>query len=170
MFSLNCLSYFVNEIEEDETIVVHFDEVEATKNIGYDEDQLKIEYKYDYKESRREVNEEVLLSVEYEFLLREDPALALAKLRIEIEKKLKSIKFGNKNQNTPHVLQIGRVARELEAEGELPSGLADAISHVLPACHKAIHGGVVDVSTARSIVAVGVKIISLLDINKKNAV
>lgn len=95
-----------------------------------------------------------------EDLLGEDPALALAKLRIDIERELRRIerKRGRRDRQT----RISDRLRRLQRLGILDPKLAAAVRDILPACNEAIHGGMIDEQTARAILEIGEDVVALL--------
>jgi hypothetical protein len=125
-------------------------EVEQTlKNADIEE--LKI------KEPLDEIGEEILN------LVRSDPQLGLAKLRIEIEKTLKLL-WSLKNNKTQraHVLTIPRLINELLRLEAIPSKTASALKDILPLVNRAVHGEDIEQDDAIRIADTGVSILSSL--------
>jgi uncharacterized protein DUF4145 len=70
-----------------------------------------------------------------------DPVLALAKLRIELERTLRRL-HGRTSQSasSPRNVTLGRIIQDLAAHKALPQDLAASIRDVVAICNRAIHG------------------------------
>ena len=97
-----------------------------------------------------------------EELLDQDPTLALAKLRIDIERELRKIAFNSGIDVDARSTSIGFLISMLTKRGLLGPAVASAINDVLPACNEAIHGGQVTLQVARSVLGVGKDLVTLL--------
>ena len=97
-----------------------------------------------------------------EELLEQDPTLALAKLRIDIERELRKIAFNSGVDIGARSTSIEFLISALTKRGLLGSAVASAIKDVLPACNEAIHGGQVTLQVARSVLSVGKDLVTLL--------
>lgn len=89
-------------------------------------------------------------------LVDSDPVLALAKLRIELEKvlgKLHRITHKDRDQKRP--LSAGQLAYRLANEGILPSGIAGPTREVISICNRAVHGEDIRQQDAKSVVEIG---------------
>ena len=95
-------------------------------------------------------------------LLEEDPNLALASLRIEIEKHLRDLaaKKGIFVQNIVGVAQVTQVLRQ---QGTLDPKLDSSLSEIIALCNRAVHGAMVETEVARRTVALGEELLSLLN-------
>ncbi len=118
-------------------------EFEFKKDISKTEELVKIsidkaneEAVYDIDESKYYNVFELSMTKE---LLKSDPVLAIASLRIEIEKKLKStIKFLNLNVKDNASLNL--VIEELLNKGILNNEQVSALKIIIKMCNKVIHG------------------------------
>lgn len=97
-----------------------------------------------------------------ESLLVQDPALALAKIRIDIERELRRISIENDILQANHRAHLGWMLRNLEQRGVLPSPVFSAIGDVLPLCNAASHGEDISINDARLVVELGEDIIRVL--------
>jgi hypothetical protein len=84
-------------------------------------------------------------------IFEEDPILALAGLRIEIEKKLRlAVEFlglsSEQNKGITHYIKVLRQYKYLSDEQ------AEALSRITRMCNKAVHGGRITVQEAREII------------------
>jgi hypothetical protein len=70
-----------------------------------------------------------------------DPVMALAKLRIELERTLRRL-HAQTSQSVPssRSVSLTRITRDLAAHGTLPQELAASIRDVVALCNRAIHG------------------------------
>lgn len=97
-----------------------------------------------------------------EALFIDDRALALAKLRIDLERELRRIAFVNELRVDYDRLGIGRLVDLLAGRDLLPAGIKGAFDNILPACNQAVHGADVESDVARSVLAVGSDLLSYL--------
>jgi hypothetical protein len=95
-------------------------------------------------------------------LLEQDPNLALAGLRIEIEKKLREI-AKTRSFVVPQSAGVNTIVNLLRQRGTLDSELASALLDVVTVCNRAIHGARIHESTARQALTIGEKILDALD-------
>jgi len=152
--------------------------ISAIKRIKYGEFEAEInpkEIEKIKKEVREQVkdderNEKPPESVSHiraiQGLVESEPILALAKLRIEIEKVLKKIFriTGLKNrQKRP--MSAGQIAYSLAAAEIINKNIAQSIQEVISICNRALHGEDIRIQDAKSIVDVGTSLLSELDIN-----
>ena len=85
-----------------------------------------------------------------------DPVIALAKLRIEIEKVLnKIVRLSSKGVKQDKNISIGKMVHDLTATEVLPLGISGSIQEVVSICNRAVHGEDIRDSDAKSIVEVG---------------
>jgi hypothetical protein len=94
-------------------------------------------------------------------LLIQDRSLALAKLRIDLERELRRIAQSSNAKVAP-APALSRMTQELEAKGLIPPPIASAIRDVLPACNLAIHGAEVSMETAQAVLGVGADVLAAL--------
>lgn len=91
-----------------------------------------------------------------ESLVDSDPVLALAKLRIELEKALNKLHRYAFNVNRQEkTLSAGQLVYKLEQGGFLPSAISSATREVILICNRAIHGEDIRQSEAKSVVEIG---------------
>ena len=96
-------------------------------------------------------------------LVETDPILALAKLRIELEKALNKLyRITGKDNRQRRPLSAGQLAYSLSAAGILPKNVALSIREVISICNRAIHGEEIRQEDARSVVEVGTSLLSQL--------
>jgi hypothetical protein len=70
-----------------------------------------------------------------------DPVLALAKLRIELERTLRRLHARTRQPaSSPGNASLTKIIRDLAAHGVLPQSLAASIHDVVVICNRAIHG------------------------------
>jgi hypothetical protein len=130
----------------------------------------KIEYK-DLKNTEEKVERAGLLASksaidktsQYSFqVVAEDaPNLALAGLRIEIEKRLNNIAESNKL--TSYRKSVGQLLRELSEKQMLTSEERSVLSDLIGLLNRAVHGGEVDPRAAQWAIDVGPRILKGLD-------
>jgi len=95
-------------------------------------------------------------------LLDQDPNLALASLRIEIEKRLRELaaKRGIFVQKIAGVMQVTQILRQ---RGALDPKLDSSLLEIIALCNRAVHGAMVETEVARRTVALGEDLLSVLD-------
>ena len=94
-----------------------------------------------------------------EELLISDRTLALAKVRIDIERELRRLSF---DANRSNYLSLTKAADLLVNEGVIPVVLRSAIRDILPAANIAVHGHDVPMEQAASIVRLGDDVVRAL--------
>jgi hypothetical protein len=94
-------------------------------------------------------------------LTESDPVLALAKLRIELEKALNKLyQFSlNEKQRPEKPLSAGQLVYKLERTGILPSDISGPTREVIAICNRAIHGDDIRQQDVKSVVEVGVNLL-----------
>jgi hypothetical protein len=96
-------------------------------------------------------------------LVETDPILALAKLRIELEKALNKLyRITGKDNRQRRPLSAGQLAYSLSAAEILPKNVAGSIREVISVCNRAIHGEEIRQEDAQSVVEVGTSLLSEL--------
>lgn len=95
-------------------------------------------------------------------LLSVDPALALAKLRIDLERELRRLAYEHKLGIDPRRASVGQLIESLLQEELLPPQAFAALKDILPPMNEAVHGGQVEQSVANSVVAIGADVLALL--------
>jgi hypothetical protein len=95
-------------------------------------------------------------------LIIEDPALALAKLRIDIEQELRRIAFKRDVLIDSRWVSIRRLVDTLVDREVLERKVAATINDVIPACNLAIHGGQITPETAEGVLSIGQDLLDIL--------
>ena len=97
----------------------------------------------------------------YQRIALEDPNLALAALRIEIEKEL--VALGQRhNYSARRRLPIPVIAQELTNAKVLPEGATSVLADLLPLLNRAVHGASVDHESLRWALTTGAEILASL--------
>ncbi|WAC08403.1 MAG: hypothetical protein OS130_04205 [Thermodesulfobacteriota bacterium] len=132
--------------------------------------RLKIEFQ-DFERARTKADKAGLLSEfprieserQYSFQLvaQEDPKLALAGLRIEIEKRLTEI--AESNNINPEKAGIGRLLRILGERQLLSQEQRSALADMVGLLNSAVHGGEIDNRAAEWALDVGPRLVSALE-------
>lgn len=93
-----------------------------------------------------------------------DPVLALAKLRIELERTLRRL-HGRTSQSasSPRNVSLGRIIQDLAAHRALPQDLAASIRDVVAICNRAIHGGEIRSQDALAVAETGGELLEGLE-------
>jgi hypothetical protein len=92
-------------------------------------------------------------------LIRRDPALGLAKLRLDLEAELRKI-VGEIPSGRPST--VGVLAREARRRGLLPEPVLSALNEVVDVANRAIHGAYVSQDTAATIADSGLRLLATL--------
>jgi hypothetical protein len=86
-------------------------------------------------------------------LLESDSVLALAKLRLELEKSLNHIfRATRKGEPHDHFIPVGKLAQILASEELIPKDVASTTRQVVSVCNRAMHGEEIRPSDATSVV------------------
>jgi hypothetical protein len=101
----------------------------------------------------------------FQIVADEDPNLALAGLRIEIEKRL--VKLADGANLGSSKLSIGRLLRVLGERGVLTSEQQSVLADMVGLLNSAAHGAVADQQSATWALSVGPRLLATLD--KRNA-
>jgi len=92
----------------------------------------------------------------------EDQILALAKLRIEIEKVLRkiirSLDFHNKNRP----MSLGSIVQRLGSQEIIPQEITNPLREVIGICNRAVHGESISKDSAISVIGVGTDLLETL--------
>lgn len=91
-----------------------------------------------------------------------DNSLALAKLRIDIERELRRIAYGNQIDVGTRPLGVSGLAKELIAKEVLPAAWLETLKEIISVCNRAIHGAEVPDDMAASVVRVGGQLLERL--------
>lgn len=95
-------------------------------------------------------------------LVGADNSLALAKLRIDIERELRRIAYDNQIDVGTRPLGVLSLARELIAKEVLPAAWLETLREITSVCNQAIHGAEVPNDMAASVVRVGGQLLERL--------
>src|SRR6266851_1575018 len=97
-----------------------------------------------------------------ELLLEQDPNLALAGLRIEIEKHVRDLarKRGILVRRDNDLLALSRALRRI---GILDTKVESSLSEIVGLCNRAVHGAQVGATVARRTIAIGEELLSILE-------
>ena len=125
-----------------------FDESVVEKMIeGFGEAPKKVPYEHIKPSPPWELNAGQLVGV--------DDELALAKLRMDIEREVRLLAFNANIDLSNRLVSVNKLAAELHSKNILSPGLVSVIKDVVTACNQAIHGQPVSAEDATKIVRVG---------------
>lgn len=96
-------------------------------------------------------------------LLRADPNLALAYLRIEIERRLREIARKRNLRVADERVSLRRVLNTLHSEKVIASSEYKTLNLIIDVCNKAVHAEKVDMAAASQIVNIGESALLYLD-------
>ena len=96
-------------------------------------------------------------------LLVIDPNLALASLRIEIERKLRDIAGQKEMKVADQRISLGRVLHKLNSSGIIPTNEFKILNMIIDACNRAVHAEKVNLETAAKVLYLGESTILYLD-------
>ena len=113
--------------------------------------------------------EEIINSISA--LVESDPILALAKLRIELEKALNRLfRMTHKEDKSKRVVSPMQLIQRLSSEEILPKDLARTTREVMSICNRAIHGEDIRKQDAESVVESGASLLIKLQFYAGNYV
>jgi hypothetical protein len=95
-------------------------------------------------------------------LLVQDPVLALAKVRIDLEREVRRVGIERKLLRPDQRLDLQRTLALLEERKELPDSVFVAIRDILPLCNAAIHGQEVSTNTAENVIEIANDVLRIL--------
>lgn len=87
-----------------------------------------------------------------ETIVRDDPILALAKTRIDLEQDLRRLALSENLLRPDERLSVSRLAEMLTREGLVSKTVLQAILDILPICNRAVHGEEIDLRTAQRVI------------------
>jgi hypothetical protein len=101
-------------------------------------------------------------------LVRQDPQMGLAKLRIDIEQALRAVhRIGSPSETSKRMPPLSRIVNDLERTGNLSRDVATSLKEVLSIANRAVHGELVTAESAEMLSSLGVRLIEeLWDIYK----
>ena len=91
-----------------------------------------------------------------------DNSLALAKLRMDLERELRHIAYNNQTDISSRPLGVTGIARELVSRKILPPAWLGALKEITHVCNHAVHGTEVPDDIAASVVRVGGQLLEQL--------
>ena len=138
---------------------VSFNELIVSQSIS----EGRVSYDVDYTD-RKLISEPWDLSVEQFIGL--DNSLALAKLRMDLERELRRIAYDNDADITSRPIGVTRIARELVAREILPVTWLDALQKITSVCNVAVHGTEVSDDITISVAKVGGQLLERLRVLK----
>jgi hypothetical protein len=93
-------------------------------------------------------------------IAKSDPVLALAKLRIELEKVLnKLLRLSRSDNYQEKILSAGQLVYKLEGSGILSSDISAPTRNVIQICNRAIHGEDIREQDAQSVTEIGISLL-----------
>ncbi len=95
-------------------------------------------------------------------LVGSDNSLALAKLRMELERELRHIAYNHQTDISSRPLGVTGIARELVSREILPPTWLGALKEITSVCNHAVHGTEVPDNIAASVVRVGSQLLEQL--------
>jgi len=95
-------------------------------------------------------------------LIATDKPLALAKLRLDLERELRRIALETKIDLGPHPSGVMTVARALAQADGIPSTYLNALDEIVKVCNSGIHGEEIPEATALAVVALGTQLLEQL--------
>ena len=101
-------------------------------------------------------------------LVGSDNSLALAKLRMELERELRHIAYNHQTDISSRPLGVTGIARELVSREILPPTWLSALKEITYVCNRAVHGTEVPDDIAASVVRVGGQLLEQLRFVRNN--
>lgn len=95
-------------------------------------------------------------------LLGQDPNLALAKLRIDLERELRRIASTQDVSLDARKISVAYLLESLARNEIIGRDVVSAIKEILPVCNSAIHGGNVKIDVAVKVLDIGADILRIL--------
>ena len=157
MAALSAISRYLDGVSNAPLIKISFNETQTRQAL---DDIINVAYD---QENQRNLRPKIQLwEPTSDSLKDEDPALALAKLRIDLERELRRIAYENKIAIDPRKASIGYLLDTLVHREVLHDRVVAAIRDVLPVCNMAIHGGEVTTEVASSVLNLGEDLLRVL--------
>ncbi len=101
-------------------------------------------------------------------LVGSDNSLALAKLRMELERELRHIAYNHQTDISSRPLGVTGIARELVSREILPPAWLGPLKEITTVCNHAVHGTEVSDDIATSVVRVGSQLLEQLRFVRNN--
>ena len=159
MLSMGSLSIIQKLIEHSSggpIVQINFNEARTRESLRevFDAEVAEVRDQMRFAEAPWEPSADTLLSA--------DPALALAKLRIDLERELRRLAYGHNLEIDPRRASLGGLIEALLRKDVLPPQAVAALQDILPPMNEAVHGGQIEQSVANSVAAIGTDILALL--------
>lgn len=159
MLTMVCISVFFRYLENHQR--------PTADQISFDESKARIflsnvtaaDYEYMTLKSASYVDLPEISSSE---LLEQDPNLALAKLRIDIERELRKFVIDRELVISTQRVSVNTLLSLLAKQGFIGPAFLYSLENVLSVCNEAIHGGSVTQEVARSVLSVGQDLLKVL--------
>lgn len=156
--------------------------ITAIKKIKYGEFEAEIETKEvqklkDIIENKIPIKEQITKEIpdiqqtseNIKELVSSDPVIALAKLRIELEKILKRFyKITLKDKKIKHPLSIWKMVADLSNNEIISQNILGPIREVVSICNRAIHGEDIKQRDAQSIIDSGISLFEMLQLKMQD--
>ena len=97
-----------------------------------------------------------------------DNSLALAKLRMELERELRHIAYNNQTDISSRPLGVTGIAQELVSRKIVPPAWLGALKEITHVCNQAVHGTEIPDDTTASVVRVGGQLLEQLRLVRNN--
>lgn len=101
--------------------------------------------------------------VERDAYADDDLVMALAKVRIDIERQVRRLAQATGMIREDQRFELRRVLEALERSGKVPDVAITAIRDILPICNRAIHGDVIDPGDARNVIDIAREVMVILE-------
>jgi len=96
-------------------------------------------------------------------LVRQDPQMGLAKLRIDLEQVLRALyRIGSLGETSKRMPPLSQIINNLERSGSLSQDVAASLKEVLSIANRAVHGELVTAESAEMLSSLGVRLIEEL--------
>ena len=145
--------------EGDETV---YHDTHSMLAITFDESSLALRLPDNYVDKERAIATDISWDITADGLLEADASLALAKIRIDIERELRRIAHARNIDVRSRPTGIVALSRELVVMDVLPETWVHGLKEVASACNRAVHGAEVSADVAAQIVRAGSKIVEEL--------
>lgn len=97
-----------------------------------------------------------------ERLFNEDPILALAKIRIDLEEEVRRIGIMVGAIRPDQRFDLLRTLSVVERRSIIPATVVEAIRTILPLCNRALHGEAIDLVTVKGVIDIAREIMTVL--------
>jgi len=126
--------------------------------------KLSEKYKY-FREETQDIPDystQLNKNINYIFdLVKEDPVIALAKLRIELEKILTKIyRLTQSDDSQKEYIQLGKILTTFKHQELISKNTLNSLREVISICNRAIHGEEISEDNAAEIIEIGTSLLS----------